>query len=345
MDKNNKRSIAVISIIAILIITLTVVIALLIQNMKIVNSLRELNNKGSVILSADDLNEIETLEGQLSKLRSAGLYLEVQNGSESIIDYVYNANGEGLSQRAYKMDMLNESNEETQVDMMETIIYRNDGKSISYGEYLEYGDTPDILTLIENSIQAAKSGIAIIEVKPETQDFGDKKFKEVYIDIRSYANINSFYSMINDAYAYEEVESLRYLVSKYKEADNSLDIEHVNMRFSFYIDESNNALNGVKCNLYFGTSDGPDAENDNARVFWELMGYHVLADSWTLDDEWYNTDWSNVDKWEDEDITKAENLLTDLYNEVVPIIKNHFNTGEHAEEIVKDPSSSSSIAK
>lgn len=320
---NNKKNITtniILIVMACIVIITGIMVGITLHDLK-----DSIDNKGNPINSNEpennNLSELKEVKDCFHKLDEIPLFIQVQNGVDTSITYVYNNKHECLSQFIYEDDG---------TELMDTTIYLNDNKAVDYGEYLSYSTQLSIMDMLELALTAADKGIAVV-TPGEVSD--DGLAKEVYIDIRSYANIGKMYDLVDQNFSYEELEGIRTLASEIKESYNELDIDHPNLRFSFIIDTEHDVLAGANLWLYFGTED-PDkvkvgASDKSSLSFWIMNGYHVISD-WDMLDDWYTMDWSTLEDWED--LEPAEKLLTEQYGIISEVLSKHFISTDDSDD-------------
>lgn len=323
MEKKNDKKIIVPILIAILTI---LVIVVLMQGIILSGELLS-KTSGKSNTNKNNTELLDIIEAGLKDLRDYASYIEVQVSEDNVIDYVYNTKGEALSQQVYELVTSDDGETQETQTAMQTVIYKTDGQSIVYDQYISTSDTLDFLSLLELVLQTGRSGLGVVtENSNPDMDNPDGNYTEVNIDIRSYANITNMYNKVSEAYAYNEVEAIRNLATKIKSEYTGLDIDNTNIRFTFLVDKQSKLITAVSCWLYFGTQSPEKVTYDSAtQLFasWVMAGHHVI-DDWELDQKWYDTDWTDVENWDD--LTEAEELLTNEYENITKILSKHFES-------------------
>lgn len=308
-------------IIGIAILALLVVIVIM-QGIILSNNMLKDNNDTEAGLSKTEQELLDIVSDSLNALTDYSFFTEVQTSDDTVVSYVYNNYGEALSQEVY--DKAIDDQGET-VSGMHTIVYLKNGTSVEYDEHISYTDTIDVVKLLRLAEQTTQDGLGIITVNKNPQmDNPDGRYEEINIDIRSYLNISHMYSKVSDIYAYNEVEALRNIVARMKESDDSIDTDHVNLRFIYLVDTELREITSASCWLYFGTEDSDKVTYDSDTTLyaqWIMTDRHII-DDWSLEEGWYTTDWSTVDKWED--LTVAEDLLIGEYEKITDILYKHY---------------------
>lgn len=318
-QKNNKHTRSI--LMALIIILAVIAVTLFINSINLLNN--SMNNKNT---SESTTKLLDRVDESLKNLREYAVYLEVQAGESNIVSYVYNTKGEALSQQLYELVTSDDGETQETQDAMQTVIYKTDGESVVYDQYIATTDTVDVITLLESVLKAARSGVGVVTENDKPTMENSENFTEINIDIRSYPNITSMYNNIGKEYAYNEVEAIRSLAASYKEKYPEIDVENINLRFIYLIDKTTNELAGASCWMYFGTTPAEKVTYDSdIQLFtnWIMVGHHVI-DDWELSEGWYSTDWSDIENWED--FTPAEELLTQQYEEITQILQKHFQS-------------------
>lgn len=98
--------------------------------------------------------KVAIVKNEIDYLRKHNGYVRLQDGIDSYITFMFNGNGEAVSQS--DVTSLTEG-------IPEVTMYRNDRKSIMFSDQIYYGENMDMLTIMENALDLVASGNATIE--------------------------------------------------------------------------------------------------------------------------------------------------------------------------------------
>jgi hypothetical protein len=215
------------------------------------------------------LNEIQQI---MNDIWNSNYYTQIYIENEKFIAFLHNKNKEAFAQS----------------NTGGVAVFRNDGKTVSFGKELtiEYGVCP--LRLIELGMDMVKKFQATVSI-PDTNAQGRPDYVSYEILIKGKDKIYKLYEQVSKEYADEIMQQLFYNGSELNPKDITMKLTLV---------KGKNGELGGGCWLI---------SNGKEYTSWYFDGYLKMFD-WSLTKDWYSNDTSDTKKW--------QQLIDDLVAEV-----------------------------
>ena len=326
MNKNNKN-IAIgfgVIIITLLVILIILVVNLLNQNKEANDTLKntpdqsqstndnEISEKVRKIAGKEKEDTLRLIKDAIDIFHSNNVLLDVQNGEDTYTTLVYNQYGEAISQES---------------DTGYISVYFNDGNCVTFTDYVEYGHESDAISLIESSVKLVDDGAAELYLETDKGLLNDG-FTRINLDIRGWNNITKLYNNIDKSFAEEMVAQLKSNLSLMVDSGiDGIDVDKINFRMVFIIEDEQTRLASTACCIYFGDIDSEMISVSEMQASWLFEGYHIIPE-WKLQEDWYSLDWGTLADWTEDQLTEVEKLLVADYSAVDAMLTEHFNLDE-----------------
>lgn len=215
------------------------------------------------------LNEMEQI---MNEVWNSNYYTQIYIENEKFIAFLHNKNKEAFAQS----------------NTGGVAVFRNDGKTVSFGKELtiEYGVCP--LRLIELGMDMVKKFQATVSI-PDSNAKGRPDYVSYEILIKGKDKIYKLYEQVSKEYADEIMQQLFYNGSELNPKDITMKLTLV---------KGKNGELGGGCWLI---------SNGKEYTSWYFDGYLKMFD-WSLTKDWYSNDTSDTKKW--------QKLIDDLVAEV-----------------------------
>lgn len=257
------------------------------------------------VLTGDELdNASAEIVKYIDSLKSRSIYTQLQIDNDTYESYMYNKNGECFAQTS---------------DGAYAEVFRNDGQAIKYSESnsaVAFGKDIEVLTIMENAVTAAKNkvnGAQMFEMVPASDEATAKEYR---VDLVGEEAVKACYNADDEDFANIMYENLIETAGEDWEP-------HLIM--VFIVDDSLADTDDNKILMYcLYVADNTEYTN------WLMQGYaHV--DDWKLSDDWYTTDWSNIDT------DTYDEMTSELTSNLQSILDKYFEENGIELETTEEP--------
>lgn len=260
---------------------------------------------------------LSEMQQVMNDVWNSNYYTQIYIENEKFIAFLHNKNKEAFAQS----------------NTGGVAVFRNDGKTISFGKELtiEHGVCP--LRLFELGMDMVKKFQAIVSI-PDTNAQGRPDYVSYEILIKGKDKIYKLYEQVSKEYADEIMQQLFYNGSELNPKDITMKL--------ILVKGKNDELGGG-CWLI---------SNGNEYTSWYFDGYLKMFD-WQLTEDWYSNDTSDTNKWQQliDDLVAEVDKKTKEYadangieiNKAGEELKEHEHEHEHEHENIEGKTGTLSI--